>query len=582
MFVLRCCQRARVAHLLSMWTPREASTRATSICHHATHTYSTQALYMPPRPEENVIYSPLPPLELPEQDAHNIIFSRALKWSNKDAIECGITGRKYTYGNIVDQALRWAGVVSRVLAAPSSKRNRLTLFSVNAPEFPILLLGSLAAGATVSTVSPSYTADEVARQLIDNETDMLVTDPKLESILIDALTKIKKTIPIFISGVSAHGHPNIRHILEDSSKPFAEPVQSPLKSTAVILYSSGTTGKPKGVELSHGAITSNLHMFTHPYFFPYLPTTQEYQESVIGVMPFYHVYGMHVVNLITLYLGAKVISLPAFTPQDFVRNIRDHKIRVLHTIPSILNFLCESPEVTSADLESVRVVLCAAAPVLPTTTEAFKKKAPNPILFQEGFGLTETLPSLITPMDDERIGWCGKCVPNTEIKIVDLETGKALPELQRGELCIRSPSLMTGYLNNPVATAETIDQDGFLHTGDVAVHKDGFVSIVDRIKELIKVKGYQVSPSELEDVLQQHPGVVDCAVVGVDDARSGEVPRAYIIRKDCNTTEEQVHEFMRHKVAKYKQLKGGIVFVDTLPRSSIGKILKKELKAIAP
>nr|XP_053648238.1 uncharacterized protein LOC128699500 [Cherax quadricarinatus] len=296
-------------------------------------------------------------------------------------------GKEVHYGNIVDQALRWAGVVSRVLAAPSSKRNRLTLFSVNAPEFPILLLGSLAAGATVSTVSPSYTADEVARQLIDNETDMLVTDPKLESILIDALTKIKKTIPIFISGVSAHGHPNIRHILEDSSKPFAEPVQSPLKSTAVILYSSGTTGKPKGVELSHGAITSNLHMFTHPYFFPYLPTTRKreiiyivqlltsyttyiisyinleikflpldrhymspyvvenfkpnklytylplhmpltsrrVQESVIGVMPFYHVYGMHVVNLITLYLGAKVISLPAFTPQDFVRNIRDHK-----------------------------------------------------------------------------------------------------------------------------------------------------------------------------------------------------------------------------------------------------------------
>nr|XP_045616936.1 4-coumarate--CoA ligase 5-like [Procambarus clarkii] len=561
-------------HRVASWKPSMVPA-ASSIQPSARPSHSSP-VYQPTNREKNVVYSPTPPMELPQQDLHSLIFARALKWADKDAIECGITGRKYTYGNLVDLSLRWAGVVSQVMVSPESKK-RLTIFCTNAPEFFILLLGTVAAGATVTTLSSQYTVDEVARQLANSQTEMVVTDPKHEDVLMAALTKLRKTLPVFVNGDSAHGHPNVRHILADSSKPCVEPVQCPLKSTAVIIYSSGTTGPPKGAELSHGAFTSNITCFTHPDYFSYLPTTAETQETVVGYMPFYHLYGLYTVGMFSLYLGAKIVSLPAFTSQDFVRIVRDHKLRVVHLVPPILNFLNVSPTVTSEDLSRVRVVMCAGAPIPTTSAEALKKKAPNPIFFQEGFGMTECLGALMTPLKEEKIGWCGKCVPNVEVKVVDVETGLALPENQRGELCIRSPSLMTGYLDNPTATAETIDKDGYLHTGDVAIHQDGFVSIVDRIKELIKVKGLQVSPSEIEDLLLQHPGVIDAAVVGVDDERSGELPCAFIVRRD-GTSEEDIHKFLQPKVAEYKQLKGGIKFVDALPKSATGKVLKKDLK----
>ncbi|XP_071538504.1 uncharacterized protein [Panulirus ornatus] len=541
--------------------------------------------YTQPRMEKNVVYSPTPPqMELPLEDIPSLIFRRAKSWSHKDAIECGVTGRKYTYGGMVDRALRWGAVVSQLFASqsPSSSSKTLAIVCTNAPEYPILLLGTLAVGANVTTVSTNYTAEEVARQLEDSGSEVIVTDPQLEQMVTEALARLKKNLPVFVNGASSLGNPNLRHIIEDTSRPLAEPVESGLKSKAAMLYSSGTTGKPKGVELSHGAITSNLPCFTHADFINYRPTTDNVQETILGVVPFYHIYGLHGLIIITLYLGAKIVSLPAFKPDDFIRIIRDHQVRVLQLVPTILQFLVTSPLVSSADLVSVRGAMCGAAPVPRTLAEALKAKSPNPILFQEGFGLTETLPTHMTPLNEERIGWCGRCIPCVESKVVDSETGEALPEGQRGELCIRSPSLMTGYHNNPTATAETIDADGWLHTGDVAMHQDGFFTIVDRIKELIKVKGFQVAPSELEDLLHQHPGVDDVGVVGVKDGRAGELPRAYVVRRSgVTTTEEDLHKFLEPRVAKHKQLKGGIRFLDALPKIATGKIERKVLREMA-
>ncbi|MPC69331.1 4-coumarate--CoA ligase-like 2 [Portunus trituberculatus] len=194
--------------------------------------------------------------------------------------------------------------------------------------------------------------------------------------------------------------------------------------------------------------------------------------------------------------------------------------------------------------------------------------------------MTETLGSHMTPLDDERLGYCGKVVPNVMAKVINAE-GEALPEGERGELCIKTPSVMTGYYKNPKVTAQTIDSEGWLHTGDVAIHTDGFFSIVDRLKELIKVKGFQVSPSELEDVLLEHEGVADVAVIGVPDDRAGELPRAYIVRSSSSCSEEDIHKFMKERAAEFKQLKGGVRFLDALPKNQTGKILKRELQEIA-
>lgn len=346
------------------------------------------------------------------------------------------------------------------------------------------------------------------------------------------------------------------------------------------MYSSGTTRKPKGAVQSHGAITACLSSFTHPDFCPHLPSTAEVQDTVTGVVPFYHASGLFVISLTALYLGNKIVSLPSFNPQDFIRIIKDHKVRVLHLVPPMMKFLVSSPMVTADHLASVRSVLCGAAPVPTSTAQAFKEKVSNPVIIQEVFGMTECLVVFTTPTKEERLGWCGKCLPCVEAKVVDTTTGKALPEGHKGELCTRGPMLMTHYFNNPTATAETIDADGWLHTGDIAIHQDGFLSIVDRMKDIIKVKGFQVAPSELEDLLLKHPAVTDAGVVGVEDERAGELPRAYVVCQE-NVTEEELHKFLEPRVAEYKKLKGGIRFVDSLPKNATGKILRKDLKAMA-
>ncbi|XP_071538506.1 probable 4-coumarate--CoA ligase 3 [Panulirus ornatus] len=560
----------RAAHLLNAWrscTP--------------TVTASTRG-YTPTRVEKNVVYCPTPLQgELPQEDIPSLIFSRAKSWSHKDAVECGVTGRKYTYGGMVDRALRWGAVVSQLFASQSSSSSSKTLAIVctNAPEYPIILLGTLAVGANVTTVSTNYTAEEVARQLEDSGSEVIVTDPQLEQLVTAALARLKKNLPVFVNGASSLGHPNLRHIIEDTSRPLAEPVESALRSLAVVMYSSGTTGKPKGVQHSHESFTAALASMNHPDFHVH-PTTDGVQDAVVGVIPFYHGYGLSFVSLSSFYRGVKVVSLPSFEPGDFLRIIKDHKVGVLHVVPPLLNFLVSSPLVTPEHLASVRSVVCTAAATPTSVAQAFKEKAPNPVIFQEGYGMTEIFLTLMTPVKEERLGSCGTCLPFVTAKCIDPETGETLAEGQRGELCFKTPTMMTGYRNNPTATAETIDADGWLHTGDVAMHQDGFFTIVDRIKELIKVKGLQVSPSELEDLLLQHPGVADVAVVGVEDGRAGELPRAYVVRQG-SVTEEDLHRFMEPRVAEYKKLKGGITFVDSLPRTASGKLLRKDMKAMA-
>ncbi|KAK7074614.1 hypothetical protein SK128_002957 [Halocaridina rubra] len=196
--------------------------------------------------------------------------------------------------------------------------------------------------------------------------------------------------------------------------------------------------------------------------------------------------------------------------------------------------------------------------------------------------MTESLCTHMTPKDGERLGSCGKLVPYVSAKLVDLETGASLPPGKKGELCIKSPAMMSGYHKNPEATKETIDEDGWLHTGDVAVcDEDGYFTIVDRIKELIKVKGLQVSPSELEDLILGHPEVADVGVIGVADQLSGEVPRAYIVPKQKSLTEKDIHSFLEDKVARHKKLAGGVRFVQELPKNATGKLLRRQLKNLA-
>jgi len=253
----------------------------------------------------------------------------------------------------------------------------------------------------------------------------------------------------------------------------------------------------------------------------------------------------------------------------FIKALVTYKPTILHLVPPVMSFLAKSPTVKSDQLASVKFVNGGAAPFGPTLIESFMEKVKaHGTKFIEGYGLTGAI-----------VGSCGYPLPNTMAKVIDMETGEALGPGKEGELCISGPQVMMGYYRNKKTTRKTI-VDGWLKTGDVAKYgeRKQFI-IVDRLKELVKVKGYQVAPSELEDLLRGHPGVIDVAVVGVPDERAGELPRAYVIRKNRNVMEQSIIDFVAENVAPHKKLGAGVMFVESLPKNQTGKTLRRELKA---
>ncbi|XP_063852383.1 probable 4-coumarate--CoA ligase 3 [Scylla paramamosain] len=298
-------------------------------------------------------------------------------------------------------------------------------------------------------------------------------------------------------------------------------------------------------------------------------------------MPFFHAWGLYTVLNCSLLQGAKVVTMPTFLPELFLPALAKHQIGVLHVVPPLIQFLVAHPAVTSRDLESLRVVMCAAAPCPAPAAHALKEKAPHPIFFQEAYGMTETMPTHYTPLGHERLGSCGHLLPGVTARVVGAESATPpAPQYPGGAVGEGSwVEVMAGYLNNPEATRDAFTEDGWLRTGDIVTYdEDGYFFVVDRIKELIKVKGHQVSPSEVEGELRALPGVVDAGVVGVADERAGEVPKAFVVRRDPSLTEERVQALIASKLAPHKHLKGGVVFVDELPKSPAGKLLRRLLK----
>ncbi|KAG7155103.1 4-coumarate--CoA ligase 3-like 2 [Homarus americanus] len=299
----------------------------------------------------------------------------------------------------------------------------------------------------------------------------------------------------------------------------------------------------------------------------------------MGILPYFHIYGLVPCLGLSLITGSKSVTVPTFDPKSFVHVLEKYKITYLHTVPPIINFLTQSNLVKPHHLGPTHTMTCGAAPAGPTLIEEFFKKFGDGINFQEGYGMTEASPvTHLTPKGKFVIGSTGVVVPNTVAKIVDINTGQSLGANEEGEMCV-----MKGYYKNEKATRETIDEDGWLHTGDLAkMDHDQNVYIVDRLKELIKVKGFQVAPAELEDLIRSHPEVEDVAVIGLPHDRLGEVPRAYVVlTPNSNLSEEAIADYVAIKVAPHKQLLGGVYFTNVIPKSATGKILRRELKASA-
>jgi acyl-CoA synthetase (AMP-forming)/AMP-acid ligase II len=506
--------------------------------------------------------SQLPDLTAGTAPLPAFLFEHAARFGDKPALVDGPSGRALSYR-------RLAGGVERVAAALAARGfghgDVLALYSPNLPEYALAVYGAMAAGGVASGANPMLTADELAAQLADAGARVLVTfAPLLAPASAAAARAGVEEVVVF---GEADGATPFRALV-DHDLPPARVAVDPDRDLAALPYSSGTTGLPKGVELTHANLVAQARQVQAVVGF-------RPEDVVVGVAPFFHAIGLNMVLPCSLRAGATVVTMPRFDLAGFLGVVQEHRATCTVVVPPIILALANHPLVDDYDLSSLRWLGCGAAP-LGTQVEQRCADRLGCVVAQ-GFGMTEGAAAMtIVPLDAPRRGSVGRLLPGTEARIVDPERGADLGPGRTGELWLRGPQVMRGYRHDPEATARTVDRDGWLHTGDLcSFDEDGYLFVVDRLKELIKHNGYQVAPAELEALLLEHPAVADAAVVPRPDPAAGEVPVAHVVRR-AEVTGGELLAFVADRVAPYKRLRA-VRFTDQVPRSPSGKLLRRVL-----
>ncbi len=521
-----------------------------------------------------IFRSPYPDVAIPDVTLTEYVFRDAATRLDKPAIMDGPSGRSYSYGQLLGAIRRAAAG----LAAHGLRQGEvLAIYSPNLPEYAIAFHAVATLGAINTTVNPLYTVDELTKQLVDSQAKYLITVPPLldKALAAAEATGIRE---VFVFGEAAGATP-FAALMQHGDTPPAVTIQ-PGQDLVVLPYSSGTTGISKGVMLTHTNLVANVCQCQGVLHSDIMCNGD---DTLLGLLPFYHIYGMLVIMNLAFSYGATVVTMPRFDLEQFLQLIEKYKLTYMHLVPPIVLALAKHPLVDKYDLSSVRTIISGAAPLSADLAQACAARLGCTV--GQGYGLTETSPVTHFTADPEgRAGAVGPVVPNTEAVIVHTLTQEPLGPDQEGELWIRGPQVMQGYLNNPTATAITVDGEGWLHTGDIARADDeGHFTIVDRLKELIKYKGYQVAPAELEAVLLSNPQVADCAVIGIRDEEAGEIPKAFVVRRAGVGDElsgEAVMDYVAERVAPYKKIRQ-VEFIEQIPKTASGKILRRELSARA-
>jgi acyl-CoA synthetase (AMP-forming)/AMP-acid ligase II len=519
-----------------------------------------------------IVRSTSPDVAIPDVSITEYVLRHAARLGDKPALIDGPTGRTLTYRQLADAVRRAAAGLARL---GFRKGDVLAIYSPNLPEYAVVFQAVAMLGGVNTTANPLYTADELARQLQDSRARFLVTVPPF---LDKAREAAKKSgiEEIFVFG-SADGARPFAELLQAGDQPPAVRID-PAADLVVLPYSSGTTGLPKGVMLTHRNLVANLCQCEG------MENFEAFAEGdvVVAVLPFFHIYGMVVIMMLGLAGGATIVSMPRFDLQEFLGVVQKYRVTILPLVPPIVLGMVKHPAVAQFDLSSVRLVFSGAAPLGEDIARALASKLGCPVV--QGYGMTEASPvTHLSPTRNAPMkpGSAGRVVPNTEVKIVDVVAGAPVARGQEGELLIRGPQIMKGYLERPEETAACLDGEGWYHTGDVGyVDEDGYFFIVDRTKELIKYKGMQVAPAELEALLLTHPAVLDAAVVRKADEEAGEVPKAYIVLKPDEasraTPAQAIMDWVAGRVAPHKRIRH-LEFIEQIPKSASGKILRRML-----
>jgi acyl-CoA synthetase (AMP-forming)/AMP-acid ligase II len=469
-------------------------------------------------------------------------------------------GQGYTFAQVW-QAIR---KTARLLQEKGVKKgDRVAVYSPNSPEYPVAFHGALLAGACVTTINPLYREAEVAHQLEDSEAVALFVSKLFMPVAESVKPKLRSLQHVFaLEDIWA---------MADSVAGEPEPVEiDPEKDLAALPYSSGTTGLPKGVMLTHFNLTSNVRQG--------LATGYLIRDSVLlDFLPFYHIYGLTILMNSGFAIGATQVVMPRFDPELTLSLVEKHRVTNLFVVPPALLVLANFPDLSRFDTSSLQFIHSGAAPLAPEIGERGREALRCAV--QQGYGLTETSPLINTPpMQGIRLESAGPPVSDTEETVVDLTTGQPLGPGEEGEILVRGHQIMQGYWRAPEATAESFAEDGWLRTGDIGYFDEqGYAYIVDRKKEMIKYKGYQVAPAELEALLLEHPGILDAAVIPKQTAQAGEFPKAFVVlRPGATASQEDIMGFVAEKVAPYKKVRE-VEFVESIPKSLSGKILRREL-----
>ena len=482
--------------------------------------------------------SPEPDIEIPDVTLTEHVLGGAAERGDHPAFIDAATDEATTYAGF---AAKVDAVAALLQSKGIEKGGVVGLTGPNSADWGIAYFGILRAGGVVTPMNPLLTPDEIGKQVENSGAELVVDDP-----------------------------PGLVAEAEDGAKP--DEVEVGPDDLAVLPYSSGTTGLMKGVMLTHRNLVANIEQAWNS-----MPLGPD--DVLLGLMPFFHIYGQTVVLNMGLAKGSTIVTMPRFDLDGMLELVERHRMTWLHIAPPIVLALATAPQVDQRDTSTVKMVISGAAPLDEDLALRAEERIGAPI--RQGYGMTELSPvshkSRLARVAETPPGSIGALIPNTEARLVDPETGEDVAEGEAGEIWIKGPQVMRGYLNNPDATNAIFTEDGWLRTGDIGrVDENGFFYIVDRLKELIKYKGYQVAPAELEAVLVSHPKVRDAGVIGVLNEDGEEIPKACVVCDD-GLEGEELMAYVAERVAPYKRVRE-VEFVDEVPKSASGKILRRLLR----